>query len=182
VFAQSCPILWFLSALACHQLTNILKVQGMTKELHLGGQEFNVATMILFVPFVLFEIPENIILKKSKPYVWLSFLMLGTGIMNMAMGFVHSYGALLGVRFLLGVFEAGIGAGCVLVISSYYKGYEVASKLSLWYLSGIAVGAFGGLLANGIVRMNGDDGYSGWRWIFIIEGSITAGLGPLMYF
>ena len=30
--------------------------------------------------------------------------------------------------------------------------------------------------------MNGDAGKSGWRWIFIIEGSITAVIGILMYF
>jgi MFS family permease len=120
----------------------------------------------------------------------------------MAMGFVHSYGALLGVRFLLGIFEAGVGAGCVFVISSYYRRYELPSKLSIWYLSGIAGAAFGGLLAYGIVRMDGMAGYSGWRWyvhvpncqtqrcdeligphrIFIIEGSITAFMGIVMYF
>ena len=99
----------------------------------------------------------------------------------MAMGFVHSYSALLGVRFLLGIFESGIGAGCVFVISSYYNRYELPSKLAIWYLSGIAgvsvpqfycimlntdsiQAAFGGLLAYGIVRMDGMAGYSGWRW------------------
>ena len=100
----------------------------------------------------------------------------------MSMGFVQSYGALVGVRFLLGVFESGIGAGCVLVISSYYKRYELPSKLSIWYLSGIAGSAFAGLLAYGIAHMDGDAGYAAWRWIFIIEGAITAALAILMYF
>ncbi|KAH9807329.1 MFS general substrate transporter [Teratosphaeria destructans] len=158
------------------------KIQGMTTELGLVGNEFNIATMILFIPFVLFELPANFILKKTKPYIWLSFLTFGCGITNLSMGFVDSYGALLGVRFLLGVFESGIGAGSVMVIASYYKRYELPTKLSLWYLSGIAGGAFGGLLAYGIVRMSGDAGLSGWRWIFIVEGSITAFAGILMYF
>ncbi|KAK4574169.1 hypothetical protein LTR86_001930 [Recurvomyces mirabilis] len=158
------------------------KIQGMPKELHLKGQQFNIATMILFVPFILFEIPENILLKKTKPYIWLTILITGCGISNMAMGFVHSYSALLGVRFLLGIFESGIGAGCVFVISSYYNRYELPSKLAIWYLSGIAGAAFGGLLAYGIVRMDGMAGLSGWRWIFIIEGSITAVVGLTMYF
>lgn len=100
----------------------------------------------------------------------------------MCMGFVNSYGALLGVRFLLGMFESGLGAGCVLVIASYYRRYELPTRLSVWYLSGIAGAAFGGLLAYGIVRMSGEAGLAGWRWIFIVEGSITAALAIVMYF
>lgn len=144
------------------------KIQGLTEDLDMHGTDFNVATLILFVPFIIFEIPENLLLKKLKPYQWLSFLMFGCGISNMAMGFVKTKGALIGVRFLLGTFEAGVGPGSVFVISSYYRSFELPSKLSIWYLSGIAGAAFGGLLAYGIVRMDGMQGYAGWRWIFIV--------------
>ena len=34
-------------------------------------------------------------------------------------------------------------------------------------------GAFGGILAYGIIQLNGQHGHSGWQWIFIIEGIIT---------
>lgn len=40
--------------------------------------------------------------------------------------------------------------------------------------TGIAAGAFGGLLAYAIAHMDGLQGYSGWRWIFILEGLLTA--------
>ena len=83
----------------------------------------------------------------------------------MAMGFVQSYSALLATRFLLGVFEAGTSAGCTLVISNYYKRFELPSKIAIWYLSGLCGSAFGGLLAYGIAHMDGDAGYSGWRWM-----------------
>ena len=85
--------------------------------------------------------------------------------MNLSMGFVKSYGALVGVRFLLGCFEAGMGAGCVFVISSYYKRYELQTRLAVWYLAGLVGAATGGLLAYGIAHMEGDAGYSGWRWM-----------------
>ena len=81
------------------------------------------------------------------------------------MGFTDTFAALTGVRFILGCFEAGIGAGCILVISSYFKRYELPSKLAIWYLSGITGSAVGGLLAYGIARMDGRAGLSGWRWM-----------------
>ena len=104
------------------------------------------------------------------------------GILNMSMGFVQTYAALVGVRFVLGVFESGIGAGCVLVIASYYKRFELASKLSIWYLAGIVGSALAGLLAYGIAHMDGYAGRSGWRWIFIVEGAVTAFVAIFMYF
>lgn len=54
----------------------------------------------------------------------------------MCMGFVQSYAALVGVRFLLGVFEAGLGPGSIYLIAMYYRRYELPWRLSWWYCSG----------------------------------------------
>jgi sugar phosphate permease len=43
-------------------------------------------------------------------------------------------------------------------------------------------GAFSGLLAAGIARMDGLGGYEGWRWIFIIEGIVTVIIGIATFF
>lgn len=55
------------------------KIQGLTEDLNMSGTDFNVALLILFVPFILFEIPSNFIMKKLNPSTWLSFLLLGCG-------------------------------------------------------------------------------------------------------
>ncbi|KAF2168123.1 hypothetical protein M409DRAFT_65638 [Zasmidium cellare ATCC 36951] len=158
------------------------RIQGLTKDLNMVGTDYNVALLILFVPFILFEIPSNLIMKKMKPSTWLSVLLFGCGIMNMCMGFVRTYGELVGVRFLLGLFEAGTGPGSIYLIAMYYRRYELPWRISWWYTSGIVAGAFGGLLAYAIAHMDGLQGYSGWRWIFIIEGAVTAAVGILMKF
>lgn len=38
------------------------------------------------------------------------------------------------------------------------------------------------LLAFAVASLNGKHGYRGWRWIFIIEGAITAGLAVIAKF
>lgn len=43
---------------------------NMPSELHLVGQQRNIALTIFFVPYVLFEIPSNILLKRFSPHVW----------------------------------------------------------------------------------------------------------------
>ena len=43
---------------------------GLPKELGLVGNQPNIALTIFFVPYVVFEIPSNILLKRLKPHVW----------------------------------------------------------------------------------------------------------------
>lgn len=41
--------------------------------------------------------------------------------------------------------------------------------------------AFGGLLGFSIADIRSDNGYSPWRWLFIIEGCMTAGVTILAF-
>ena len=50
-------------------------------------------------------------------------------------------------------------------------------RMAMLYCAAAMSGAFSGLLAAGFAKMSGLAGYSGWRWIFIIEGIITVLLG-----
>lgn len=75
-----------------------------------------------------------------------------------------------------------IQKGCIYLISMYYERYELQWRLSLFFSASIIAGAFGGLLAYGLVKMDGLGGYEGFRWIFIIEGLATAVIGALSKF
>ena len=55
----------------------------------------------------------------------------------------------------------------------WYKRSEAQKRFSFFFSSTTLAGAFGGLLAYGISRMEGVRGFRGWRWVFIIEGLIT---------
>lgn len=77
--------------------------------------------------------------------LYLGGLMFCWGIINMCMGFVKSYGALVGLRFLLGVFEAGVMPGVVYLISMYYKRHELQIRMSFFFSSTLFGGAFGGV-------------------------------------
>lgn len=114
------------------------------------------------------------LIRKVRPSLYLGGLMFCWGIVNMAMGFVHSYAALVVLRFLLGAFEAGVLPGIIYLTSMYYKRHEFQTRMSVLFSSTLIGGAFGGLLAYAIAHLGGREGYAAWRWIFIIEGAITA--------
>ncbi|CAI7620762.1 unnamed protein product [Penicillium pancosmium] len=96
-------------------------------------------------------------------------------------GFIKNFADLVVIRLLLGLFEAGFLPGAVLVISKWYLPDETQSRIAILYTSAASGGAFSGLLAFGIAKMDGVGGYEGWRWIFIIEGLITIAMAVLCY-
>ena len=146
---------------------------SLTLDLNLPANGYNTALTIFFVPYILFEVPSNIIMKRVSPRIWLSICMLAFGIVTTLQGVVQSYGGLLATRFFLGLAEAGMFPGCFYLIGMWYRRQEAQKRFSFFFSSTSLAGAFGGLIATGISRMEGIRGYSAWRWIFIREGILT---------
>lgn len=94
------------------------------------------------------------------------------GIVTMCQGFVKSYGGLLTARFFLGIAEAGTFSCCCYVLCMWYTRGEAQKRFTFFYGSIQLAGAFAGLLASAIGLLDGKRGYSGQRWIFIIEGAL----------
>ena len=56
----------------------------------------------------------------------------------------------------------------------------MGKRYSIFYLIGSLASAFGGILAFGLMQMEGIQGYGGWRWIFIIEGCVCTSCTPFL--
>jgi len=189
------PILFIVYMLFVVDRVNIsnAKILGMTEDLDLAGNRFNVALFVcapdalrereraaltgrevFFVPYILFEVPSNMLIRKVRPSGYLGGLMFCWGIVNMCMGFVQTYAGLVGLRILLGAFEAGVLPGIIYLTSMYYRRYEYQKRISILFGSTIVGNIFGGFVAYGIAHLGARGGYGPWRWIFITEGAITA--------
>jgi len=143
------------------------------------GNQFNAALAVFYVSYLLVEVPSNIVMKKMKPNRWIPFLVFLWGIVTTLTGLVQSYGGLIAIRIFLGLCEGGLLPGMILYLSTMYKRHELQLRVGIFYASASLSGAFGGLLASAITRMQGVGGLEGWRWIFILEGLATV-LASLM--
>jgi len=76
--------------------------------LGLSDAQYNMCLTIFFFPYALFEVPSNIVLKKLKPRVWLTIIVLAWGTVMTLMGLVQSYSGLLAARFFLGLTEVSL--------------------------------------------------------------------------
>lgn len=68
------------------------------------------------------------------------------------------------------------------IISRWYLANETQVRVALFYTSSALAGAFSGLLAFAITKMDGLAGVAGWRWIFIVEGIATVVAGIATFF
>lgn len=179
------PFLCIMYLLAFLDRVNIsnANIFGLSTDLHIAtGDKYNTALVIFFVPYVLFEIPSNVLLKKLKPRIWLSSCMFFFGLVTICQGLVHSYSGLLATRFFLGLCETGMFPGCFYLIGMWYRRHEAQRRYSFFFSSTTLAGAFGGLLASAIGKMDGMRGYRGWRWIFILEGTLTCVVSLFFFF
>ena len=144
------------------------KVAGMMKDLHLSSGQYSTVIIIFFISYIIFEVPSNLILSKTRPSIYLPTIMILWGVVACCEAAVNSFGSLLAVRFFLGVLEAGFAPGVSLLISSWYKKDEQAKRFSVFYSAAVLSGAFGGIIAGAITdSLDGSHGIAGWRWLFV---------------
>ncbi|KAI1248420.1 hypothetical protein MGN70_009618 [Eutypa lata] len=148
---------------------------GLEETLNMPANGFNTSLWIFYIPFVLAEVPANLIFNKNliRPGIFLGVQTFILGVLGMCQGLTGSYGGLLAVRFLMGVFEASLPAGATYLISMYYTKREAAVRFAWFFNFALAGPLFSGLLAYAISDLEGAGGLEGWRWIFIIEGLMT---------
>jgi len=174
-------LLYLLSFLDRVNIGNA-RLYHLESDLNLDSQKFQVAVSILFVTYILSEVPSNLVLKKLTPSRWIAFITVSWGIVATLTGIVQSYAGLIVCRLLLGAVEGGLFPGMAVYLTFFYTKRELALRIGYLFVSAALAGACGGLLAFAIGHMDGVAGQSGWRWIMILEGIPTFVLGIATWF
>ncbi|BGP05329.1 putative transporter [Rhodotorula toruloides] len=164
--------------------TGAARLKGFEKDLGLVGQQFATVLSILYVGYILTQIPSNIIVQKTgRPSLWLPFCMLIWGGLSVATGAAKNFGQVLAIRILLGIAESAFFPGALMTLASWYTKRELGQRITLLYCGSLISNAFGPLIAAGILgRMEGAGGIRAWRWLFYIEGAITMAVAVISVF
>ncbi|PPQ89888.1 hypothetical protein CVT25_004810 [Psilocybe cyanescens] len=158
------------------------RVAGLQPNLKMTNKQYSIALTVTYVPYIVAELPSNLLLKAVGPNLMLPTMLTLWGIVTTLQGVVKTYHGLLACRFFLGLFEGGVFPGLVLYLSFFYPRQKLQWRVSAFFSAASISGAFSGLLAFGIIKMNGVGGRPGWAWIFILEGLFTVVFGVLSYF
>ncbi|KAH9938327.1 MFS general substrate transporter [Fomitopsis serialis] len=136
------------------------RLRGFEDDLHLKGQEFNTLLSILYVGYILMQVPSNMLLNyMGRPSIYLPCCMMVWGMISCLTGVTTNFIGALMTRFFLGF---------------WYKRSELGVRTAVLSCGSLISNAFGTLIASGILDgMDGRLGHSAWRWLFFIEGALT---------
>jgi MFS family permease len=177
------PVVMLLYIVAFLDRVNIasVAVTDFKRDLRLKEHEFNVGLSVFYVSYIVLELPMTMAVRRYGPRLVLPTMAVLWSVVTLFTGFVTDYAGMLAVRLLLGATEAGIFPGLNYYISTLYKRGEISKRICMLFVSIALSGAFGGLLAYAIFKMDGVGGKAAWRWLFILEGVMSLVVGLLSY-
>jgi MFS family permease len=150
---------------------------GLAVNAGIGEAAFAFGASIFFVGYALLEVPSNLALHKFGARRWMARIMITWGLVSAANAFVTTPAAFYGVRFLLGIAEAGFFPGVIYYLTYWYPTAARGRSVGLFYYGAPLALTFGGPLS-GLLVAHDAFGLHGWQVMFVIEG-LMASLGGI---
>jgi MFS transporter, ACS family, tartrate transporter len=152
----------------------------MGKELGFSDAVFGFGAGIFYLGYVLLEVPGGLMAELWSARKWIARIMISWGFIASATAFIHTAHQFYTVRFLLGVAEAGFVPAILVYLSHWYRPQDRGKAIALFFAGIPASQVLGGPLAAMLLKIHWL-GWSGWRWLLILEGlpSVVLGLAVL---
>jgi ACS family tartrate transporter-like MFS transporter len=154
----------------------------MNQALGFSAAVFGIGSGIFFVGYFLFEIPSNLFLEKVGARRWIARILITWGIISGLTAFVWSAWSFYGIRFLLGIAEAGFYPGIILYLTWWFPA-QYRSRIIGIFMTAIPISIVtGSIISSQILSLHGWLGVQGWQWLFILEAIPTVVLGFVVMF
>jgi ACS family tartrate transporter-like MFS transporter len=154
----------------------------MNKALGLSAEIFGIGSGIFFLGYFLFEVPSNLILSKVGARRWIGRILITWGIISALTAFVTGAWSFLGIRFLLGLAEAGFYPGIILYLTWWFPS-SYRSRIIGIFMTAIPISIVtGSLVSSQILRLGDWGGLASWQWLFILEAVPAVVVGVVTVF
>ncbi|MCM3881164.1 MAG: MFS transporter [Vicinamibacterales bacterium] len=153
----------------------------MTGDLGFSNTVFGFGAGIFFIGYFLLQIPSTLLteLWSARNFITLSLVVWGSlaalcGLINTAQQFYW-------VRFFLGAAQAGFFPGIIVYLTHWFR-YQDRAKAVAMFMMAIPTSNMIGAAASAVLLQIHWFGWSGWRWLLILEGIPTVLLGIWAFF
>jgi MFS transporter, ACS family, tartrate transporter len=153
----------------------------MTRDLHFSNKVFGFGSGILFLGYLLLEIPGAILVERWSARKWIARILISWGLFATLTGLVHTAHQFYGARFMLGLAEAGFFPGILVYLSHWYR-QEDRAKAVAFFMVGIPFSEIIGAPVSGLLLQVHWLNIEGWRWLFFLEGAPAIVLGVMTIF
>jgi MFS transporter, ACS family, tartrate transporter len=153
----------------------------MQADLKFSDTVYSLGAGMFFIGYFLFEVPSNLILERVGARLWIARIMIVWGLISAAMMLARSTTSFYVLRFSLGAAEAGFFPGIILYLTYWFptahRSRTVAMFMTAPALSGIVGAPLSGFLLD-----HHPASFTGWQWLFLIEGIPSVVLGVVVLF
>ncbi len=149
----------------------------MNKAIGLDAWTYGLSSSAFYLGYVVFEVPSNLVMDKVGARLWLARIMITWGLASAATAAVVGPNSFLLVRFLLGVGEAGLFPGTILLFTYWFPDAHRARIIGSFTLALPVSVALGAPISTAILSLDGTLGIRGWQWIYILEAVPTVLIG-----
>ena len=149
-------------------------VFGVKEDAHLAGTEYSWLGSLFYLGYLFWEYPTNLLLQKLPVSKFMSATVILWGIVLMCHAAANDFSGLAACRTFLGVFEASINPGTMIVFSMFYKRSEQPLRFGIWVGSAGIGYIIAGIASFGIGHIGG--ALSSWRYIFLVTRELQTAL------
>lgn len=143
---------------------------------------FGAGMGIFFLGYFLLEVPSNLIMEKVGARPWIARIMITWGLLAAAMMFVRTVPVFYGMRFTLGLAEAGFFPGMILYLTYWFPAAERARAVGKFMTATAVANILGGPFSAWLLGFHGVMGLEGWQWLFLLQGLPACVLGFIVLF
>lgn len=191
------PLLFLCYAVSYVDRTNVsIAKLTMTKDLPgFDNSVIGFGAGVFFLGYFLLEIPGALLVERWSARKWICRIMLTWGAMAALTAAVRTPWQFYGVRFLLGLAEAGFFPGVVIYLTHWFPACDRTRALSYFLVATPIAQIVSPKISNALLKIGTDErvngvlvhhpevlGMEGWQWVYVAWGIPAVVLGVVVLF
>lgn len=195
-FLRLLPVLFLSYVIAYVDRQNVAVAKLMMVEALPGFDNavIGLGAGMFFLGYFLLEIPGSLLVERWSARKWICRIMVSWGLMAGLTAAVQTPAQFYGVRFLLGLAEAGFFPGVIVYLTHWFTTRDRAKALSLFLIATPFAQVVSPKISNALLKIgttemiNGQSvthplllGMSGWQWVYVFWAipAVVLGVGVL---
>lgn len=160
---------------------NYASAYTLKDDLGLTGQRYSWVAAIFNFGYLFWAYPSNHIIQKVPVAKYTGIMIFTWAIILICHIFASNYAGMLALRFILGMFEAGISPTCMMICGMFYSKQDQAFRMCTFLsCNGIAT-VVGALLGFGLGHAD-NTALASWKLIFLTIGLMNFAWSIVFYF
>ena len=153
----------------------------MTGDLGFSNTVFGFGAGIFFIGYFLLQIPSTLLTEMWSARNFITLTLVCVGRLAALTGLVNSAEQFYWVRFFLGIAQAGFFPGIIVYLTHWFRYEDRAKTIAMFMMAIPTSNMVGAGISAALMRIDWL-GWSGWRWLLILEGLPTVVLGIVAFF